>query len=75
MKRLSWSWQSPDHRMEIHHNEVNDEYTLMCGSGNVYEFRTETVYKKILSNQGDAEALGQEFLRSYGTPNWAIITK
>jgi hypothetical protein len=57
--------------MEIHHNKVADEYTLMCGSGNVYEFITTTIHKKILSNQGDAEALGQEFLKSYGKPNWA----
>jgi hypothetical protein len=48
---------------------------LMCGLGNTYEFTTPTVHKKILTNESDAEALGQEFLRSYGTPSWAIITK
>ena len=75
MKRISWSWQCPAQRMEIHHDEVTGEYVLMCGLGNTYEFTTPTVHKKILTNESDAEALGQEFLRSYGTPRWAIITK
>jgi hypothetical protein len=47
----------------------------MCGLGNTHEFSTPTVHKKILTNERDAEALGQEFLRTYGTPKWAIITK
>ena len=75
MKRISWSWQCPAQRMEIHHDEDKLEYMLMCGLGNTYEFTTPTVHKKILTNESDAEALGQEFLRSYGTPRWAIITK
>ena len=75
MKRISWSWQCPAQRMEIHHDEVTGEYMLMCGLGNTYEFTTPTIHKKILTNESDAETLGQEFLRSYGTPSWAIITK
>lgn len=71
MKRVSWSWQCPAQRMEIHHDEDKGEYTLMCGLGNIHEFITPTVYKKILSSERSAEALGQEFLRSYGTPSWA----
>jgi hypothetical protein len=61
--------------MEIHHDEVTGEYVLMCGLGNTYEFTTPTIHKKILTNESDAETLGQESLRSYGTPSWAIITK
>ena len=75
MKRVSWSWACPAQRMEIHLNEDKLEYTLMCGLGNTHEFTTPTIHKKILLCESDAEALGQEFLRSYGTPNWAIITK
>jgi hypothetical protein len=59
--------------MEIHHDEVTGEYMLICGLGNTYEFTTPTIHKKILTNESDAEALGQEFLRSYGTPKWSNI--
>lgn len=75
MKRVSWGWQSPVQRMEIHHNEITHEYILMCGSGNIYQFITPTIYKKVLMSQGDAEVLGREYLKTYGPPEWATRLK